>query len=1003
MSTRTKKITTTRTAAAALSVLWRCCFFFVAVVLLRREDGILLLRGCDAFVVVVVQLPASIGSTAAPARATSTHASVVGSACGGCGALLPSSSSSSSQASRLVVLLAAGGVATSTTTARQERSDNNTAAASSSSADGGDQQKNQKKKKKSQMTLQELQEEMLKNPARYNLLQQPGKKKQGRQQPPKGTKNDESGRSGRRTRRRVDDPQQMYAYASQRKQRRQQQQRGGEDEGEGEGEGLVGREKATAATTTAAAAATQGRRQQQQQPDSSSDAVLAKELGLVVAAQHCDPEFPELVVGRPSLVRRIPLDAGAAASDDGGGSPAATSSSGSTTTTSFAYVVEKPAGWAILGSAPGGSKKKKNKNNKKQNRQTTTAAGGTTKEEAVAVEDPQQQQQREVSKNKGGRRRVISIREEDGSVDELEYDEVDVASLLTPEELQEEYGSAAVVVGVAQKTDTTANAASTSGSLAPAPAPASKSAAASSVSSSDSEACFRTSPRPSVVSWLQEVMSEQGTPIRGGNAWKAVAGATDVDDSGLVLLCPRGLDGELTVHAAEYVAVVGTGGAVAKVDSKRAQKGDTGNVHMEILSKLRKGREKDIVHAVRVTVDEDERNGAGQPQSTCSSVVGPCQDFFEQGIRGDPAANPLDRRARRRLIHCDSLTVSSRYTPEVVLSESSGPPDDVRVFANRRHDLQFTRGSFLGRSQLRNSTSTTAYREINGAADNYPGWTVDRYDKWLLVQHDPMHPKGPLPSIHDGYTSGVYLLESVPDRNSMGTNAEARPRLLEGQPVPQDKLFPILENGIKYLVSFEDLSTGVFLDQRPQRGWLARNCGPETRILNCFAHTGAYSVAAASSGASTVSLDLSRKWLDRLPENLAVNGITNADNRHDCIYGDCFDWMAKLAKRGEKYDIVILDPPSSSVGGKKKKRWSIKNDMDELVELAASMVKKNGLLWTTTNSASIPHRQFSRLCQKGLERSTAIESFRLERIQPMPTDFPCIGPQPVKNLIWRLF
>jgi 23S rRNA (cytosine1962-C5)-methyltransferase len=190
-----------------------------------------------------------------------------------------------------------------------------------------------------------------------------------------------------------------------------------------------------------------------------------------------------------------------------------------------------------------------------------------------------------------------------------------------------------------------------------------------------------------------------------------------------------------------------------------------------------------------------------------------------------------------------------------------------------------------------------------------------------------------------------------------------------------------MENGITYMVSLQDMSTGIFLDQRPQRAWLARNCRPETRVLNCFAHSGAYSVAAATAGASTVSIDLSRKWLERLPEQMRANGI-EFDERHDAIYGDCFDWLVRLAKRGEKYDVVILDPPSSSVGGRKKKRWSIKNDMDELVALAAVLVKKGGLLWTTTNSASLHPVKFARLCKQGLDAS-GFHDARLERVQPM--------------------
>ena len=113
-----------------------------------------------------------------------------------------------------------------------------------------------------------------------------------------------------------------------------------------------------------------------------------------------------------------------------------------------------------------------------------------------------------------------------------------------------------------------------------------------------------------------------------------------------------------------------------------------------------------------------------------------------------------------------------------------------------------------------------------------------------------------------------------------------------------------------------------------------------------------------------------------------------------------FDWLEKLNKRQEKFDIVILDPPSSSVG-KKKKRWSVKNDMAELVALAAPLVKKGGLLWTTTNSAALPTVKFAKLCKRGLD-DAGLTSAKLERIQPMQVDFPSVGPQPVKNLVWRI-
>jgi hypothetical protein len=392
------------------------------------------------------------------------------------------------------------------------------------------------------------------------------------------------------------------------------------------------------------------------------------------------------------------------------------------------------------------------------------------------------------------------------------------------------------------------------------------------------KASVSASPRPSLVSWLKEVKAAEGTPIRGGNYWKAVAGATEVDDSGLVLLCPKSNVQNVFCDYSEYVAVVGNGQFLAK-KKKEENVIPKDAVELSSIGKVRKGREGDTCQTVRVTIAEH--------LSTCSHVVSHAQSQFEDGVRGDPAANPLDRRAPRRLIHCNAMSASSLLFDETVQAEIDALPDDIAILSDRLNNHKYTRGSFLGRSSLRDNPLTNAYREINGAADGFPGWTVDRYGEYMMVQHDEKEYRGPLPSIHDGKTVGVYYLPSNPDRGAMGANRQNRPTLLEGRPAPDDEVLEVLENGITYHVSLDrDLSTGMFLDQRPQRAWLSRNCNENTHVLNCFAHCGAFSVAAATAGASTVSLDLNKKWLDRVQPQLEANGI-EFNERHDCIYGDC--------------------------------------------------------------------------------------------------------------------
>ena len=216
-------------------------------------------------------------------------------------------------------------------------------------------------------------------------------------------------------------------------------------------------------------------------------------------------------------------------------------------------------------------------------------------------------------------------------------------------------------------------------------------------------------------------------------------------------------------------------------------------------------------------------------------------------------------------------------------------PDDVANYVHRRDAASFVRGSFLGRlNGLAVNGLTNAYREINGAADGFPGWIVDRYDKWLFVQQEegPMSVQGPLPSLHDGYTAGVYYLPTKVDRSVMGNIEKIKPKLLEGKAAPA--IIPVKENGITYHIELgESFSTGIFLDQRLQRAYLAECCNENTRVLNCFAHAGAFSVAAATRGAKTVSLDLDKKWLDRIRPQMEANGIEEWDEHHDCIYGDC--------------------------------------------------------------------------------------------------------------------
>ncbi len=339
-------------------------------------------------------------------------------------------------------------------------------------------------------------------------------------------------------------------------------------------------------------------------------------------------------------------------------------------------------------------------------------------------------------------------------------------------------------------------------------------------------------------------------------------------------------------------------------------------------------------------------------------------------IRGDARhGEALERRAPRCLLHCAELRLKDR-----------------RVQAPLPPELDHYLGGDA-RAELREDPGTTCFREVAAEGDGWPGLRLDRYGDWLWMQRDRGAEGRGAPAPELPEARGLYTLEAQRDRSRGGQGLP----VLSGEDAPTP--LRVEERGVAYGVELgAQLSTGLFLDQRPQRAWLARHAGG-MRVLNTFAHAGAFSVAAASAGAETVSVDLSRKWLERVPRQLALNGIS--PERHDCIYGDVFDWLRRLSKRGERFDLVILDPPSTSVG-RKKKRWSAARDYGELVALARPLVAPGGWLWTSTNHRKLGIGRFLRLVRQGAPEA------ELWRICAPGADRPWSGAMDLKVGVWKL-
>jgi 23S rRNA (cytosine1962-C5)-methyltransferase len=225
------------------------------------------------------------------------------------------------------------------------------------------------------------------------------------------------------------------------------------------------------------------------------------------------------------------------------------------------------------------------------------------------------------------------------------------------------------------------------------------------------------------------------------------------------------------------------------------------------------------------------------------------------------------------------------------------------------------------------------------------------------------------------------------------SRSQASPQAVSGAASPEN--FVVRENGVSFELSFaEGYSTGLFLDQRDNRRKLLINhvaadfplfpdgaAGAE--VLNTFAYTCGFSVCAAKAGARTTSLDLSKKYLAWGGRNFALNGLETG--KHDFIFGDAFDWLRRLAKKGRTYDLVILDPPTFSQS-KERGAFRAEEDYGRLVEAALPVLKPGGVLLASTNAARLEPEDFLETVA-GAVQSTRRKILKRHYV-PQPPDFP---------------
>jgi 23S rRNA (cytosine1962-C5)-methyltransferase len=265
------------------------------------------------------------------------------------------------------------------------------------------------------------------------------------------------------------------------------------------------------------------------------------------------------------------------------------------------------------------------------------------------------------------------------------------------------------------------------------------------------------------------------------------------------------------------------------------------------------------------------------------------------------------------------------------------------------------------RRPLAADPQTNIYRLVNGAADGLPGLTLDRYGEALVVSLYDSEP-GDLRGLGDleglaraGGAAAIYIkyrpreAGRIPDDQ---LHALAPPEPVYG---PEMREFIAHEEGLAYVIRpGEGLSTGLFPDMREGRARV-RAWAAGRRVLNTFAYTCGFGVAAAAGGATRVlNLDLSKSVLEWGQANYRANGFE--PDPHDFVFGDVFDWLVRLAKHGDRFDLVILDPPGFS--RTKSRAFSAAHDYGELAGLAARVTAPGGSILACCNVAELSWKSF---------------------------------------------
>ncbi len=268
---------------------------------------------------------------------------------------------------------------------------------------------------------------------------------------------------------------------------------------------------------------------------------------------------------------------------------------------------------------------------------------------------------------------------------------------------------------------------------------------------------------------------------------------------------------------------------------------------------------------------------------------------------------------------------------------------------------------------------TTGYRILNGENDGFPGLVLDRYENILALK---IYTAAWIPYLEQlsqiiqqelkGIEGLILLFSGHVERTQ--TSSYHSGQLLFGSLIEGPVIFK--ENGLLFEADIiRGQKTGFFLDQRDNRNHIKdRSVG--CKVLNVFSYSGGFTVYAfAGKCESVTEIEINKHALEASRKNIVLNFGTQLldSERFQQIQGDAFKMLNELKRLGQRYDLVVLDPPAFAKS-KKNKKNAIQAYI-RLVKFGASCTQVGGLLFAASCSSLISPKEFYRAVDLGIRQT----------------------------------